>query len=66
MPNTLITRRTDNAYPPVAATITRAEWDALARQVFGWRTTGGYCTYSARIQGLGSSDYDKLVRAARQ
>lgn len=63
----LITRRTDNAMPPVTASLSMDEWAALAREVFGWRTRAGFATWHGRIQALGSHDYDLLVTtAARQ
>jgi len=62
--NSTVTRTTDNAYPPVSVTLTMSEWEQAARALFGWRTRAGYATWHGRIQALGSSDYDKLVRFA--
>ena len=63
-PEQTITRRTDNAMPPRAATLAMRDWEALARSLFGWRTRAGYATWHGRIQALGSLDYDRLVIAA--
>lgn len=60
----MVTRRTDNAMPHRTATLTIQGWETLARSLFGWRTRAGYATWHARIQMLGSRDYDRLVIAA--
>ena len=63
---TNITRRTDNAMPPVTVTRSMEEWESLARSLFKWRTRAGYATWHGRIQALGSSDYDRLIKFAAE
>lgn len=55
----LITRRTDNAMPGISVSLTASKWEELARQFFNWRKVS-----QARIQALGSHDYDRFISFA--